>query len=452
MIGSDSNEMNQSRFMKTSFWGLAATRLALWIGLVSGSAVTVAAVPVTFQLNMEIQTILGTFNAGAGHTVEVHGSFDGWGPGRTLVVNASNPNIYQGTIDVAGGAGSQVQYKFVINQSGAQVWEGNVGPGGAQNRSFNLPATAETLPVVYFNNQATPPGVVAVTFQINMSVQETLGNFIPTNGHAVEAHGSFDNWGAGIMLAANPNNASLYQGTVNISGSAGALFEHKFVINQGGGTLVWEGNVGPGGPNGNRTFTLGASPQILPAVYFNNLTNNPGAGIPVTFRLNMGVQIARGTFNPASGTVVVAGQFNSWSTTASPLTNTVDNPSLFVGTVNINSVPAGGSVAHKFVLNGGTWETGNDRVFTLESPSQMLPIEFFDRMPDLGPLSVVVVAPDPFRVTVSWTAGPRIRLQKTTNLNGVWEEVPGTLGQDSAFFDLTFEDERPSTFFRLVGP
>src|SRR6185436_12078754 len=121
-----------------------------------------------------------------------------------------------------------------------------------------------------------------------------------------------------------------------------------------------------------RVLTLGTSPQILPVVYFNNLTNDPGAGIPVTFRLNVGVQVARGTFDPASGTVVVAGPFNSWSTTASPLSNSVENPYIYTGIVKISTTSPGGSVAHKFVLNGGTWEGGDNRAFTLESPSQTL--------------------------------------------------------------------------------
>jgi hypothetical protein len=438
--------------MKTFRPTCASAGLGLWTALILGSTLAASAVPVTFQVNMEIQTTLGNFNAGAGHTVEVHGSFDNWGPGFTLSPNSSNPNLYEGTRDIAGAVGSQVQYKFVINQSGTQVWEvDGVGPGGVQNRAFNVPAAAQVLPVVYFNNQATPPGVVAVTFRVNLSVQEALGNFNPGGGHTVQAHGSFDNWGPGITLAVDPNDAAIYQGTVNITGSAGAAFEHKFVINQSG-TLVWEGSVGPGGPNGNRVLTLAASPQVLPVVYFNNLTNNPGAGIPVTFRVNLGVQVARGLFDPVSGTVVVAGPFNTWSTTASPLSNSVDNPYIFTGTLRITTTSPGGSVAHKFVLNGGTWEGGDDRTFVLESPSQILPVEPFNRVPDLGPVSVSVVAPDPFQVTVSWTAGPRIRLQKSTNLDGPWAEVDGSLGVSSVFFELTFEDERPSTYFRLIGP
>ena len=437
--------------MKTPNLARAPSKSGLWIGFFLASALAASGVSVTFRVNMEIQATLGTFNAGAGHTVEVHGSFDAWGPGVMLTASA-DPNIYQAAVEIAGAAGSQVQYKFVINQSGTQVWENDgVGPGGAQNRALELPATAETLPVVYFNNQSTPPGIVAVTFQVNLSVQETLGNFVPAS-HTVEVHGSFDSWGPGLSLTLDPNNAGIYQGTVNINGSTGATFEHKFVINQGAGTLVWEGNVGPGGPNGNRVLTLSTSPQILPVTYFNNLTNDPGAGVPVTFRVSLAVQISLGLFNPDSGTVVVAGPFNNWSPSTSVLAKSLDDPTVYTGTVNINTVSPGGSVAYKFVLNGGTWEGGDNRVFTLESPSQILPVEPFDRVATLGPVSISVVAPDPFQVTVSWTGGPRVRLQKSTNLNGPWEEVEGSLGVSSFFFDLSFEEERPSTYFRLIGP
>jgi hypothetical protein len=426
---------------------------ALGSALVLSSAPRAAAVAVTFQVNMEIQAILGTFNAGAGHTVEVHGSFDGWGPGFALSPSAGTPGVYEGTTEIAGGSGTQVQYKFVINQSGSLIWESDgVGPGGANNRAFNLPASAQTLPVVYFNNQSTPPGVVAVTFQINMSVQRSLGNFDPALGHTVEVHGSFDGWGAGAMLTVNAANANLYEGTVSVNGSAGAPYEHKFVMNQGGGTLTWEGNVGSGGPFGNRTFNLGTSPQTLPVVYFNNLTNDPGAGIPVTFRVSLEVPIARGMFDPTSGTVVVAGQFNNWSTSASPLTNTPANPYLYTGIININSVPAGGSVAHKFVLNGGTWETGDNRAFTLESPSQTLPIEYFDRVPNLGPVNIAKVEPFFFQFTVSWTGGPLIRLQSAPAVGGPWTDVPNTLGQSSALIDHAFEEEVPPAFFRIIAP
>lgn len=400
---------------------------------------------------MGVQTALGIFNTAAGHTVEVHGSFDGWGPGVVLSPSVSDPNLYEVATEAAGDSGAEVQYKFVINQNGTQVWENDgFGPGGAQNRAFNLSSEAQILPPVYFNNQPTPPGVVAVTFRVNLSIQEAIGNFNPAGGHTVEVRGAFDNWASGLTLAATAEDPDLYEGTVNITGSTGTAIQHKFVINQSG-TLLWEGAVGPGGPDGNRVLTLDASPQVLPVVYFNNLTNDPGAGVPVTFRVNFAVQAALGLFDPASGTVTVAGPFNNWQPTVTALSNTAEEPYVYTGTLPISTTSPGSAVAHKFLMNG-TWEGGDNRSFILESSSQTLPLEPFNRVPDLGPVAVSVVAPDPFQVTVSWTAGPRVRLQKSTNLNGPWEEVEGSLGGSSFFFELTFEEERPSAYFRIIGP
>jgi hypothetical protein len=430
---------------------ITATKLGTWAGLFLGSALMVRAVPVTFQVNMEIQTGLGTFVPGS-HTVELHGSFDGWGPGITLSASPENANVYQEIVDLTGAPGSEVQYKYVINQAGTLVWENDgLGPGGAQNRAVTVPAAEQTLPVVYFNNQSTPPGTVPVTFRVNMGIQEQLGNFDPAM-HTVEARGSFDNWGAGIMLSANPTNAALYEGTAVITGSAGTVIEHKYVINQAG-TLVYEGNVGPGGPFGNRTFVLASSDQTLPIVYFNNLTNNPGAGIPVTFRVNMGVQIARGNFDPTAGTVTLAGPFNNWSTSATTLTNSPTETNVWLGTVNITTASPGGSVPFKFLMNG-TWETGDDRTFILASSAQTLPIEYFDRVPDLGPLALnVAFGVFDVQVTVTWTGGPRVRLQSRTNLtDGEWQDVPDSQGQSEMTFVFELDAMPGNKFFRLIGP
>jgi len=96
----------------------------------------------------------------------------------------------------------------------------------------------------------------------------------------VEVHGSFNNWGPGTLLAPSDSDPGIYEGAIDVFAASGSQVQYKFVINQTG-SLFWEGNVGPGGPNGNRTLTLVAGSQELPVVYFNNLTNNPGAGISI---------------------------------------------------------------------------------------------------------------------------------------------------------------------------
>ena len=427
-----------------------ATRYGIVAGLFLASAPPLFAVDVTFQVNMEIQVTTGNFNPSA-HTIEVHGSFDNWGPGIALSASETNANIYKGTANVTAAPGTQVLYKFVINQAGTLVWEvDGVGPGGIQNRAFNVPDSAQTLPDVYFNNQSTPPGAVAVTFQVNVGIQAELGNFNP-DAHTVEVHGSFDNWGPGITLAQSAGDANIYVGTMNITGSAGTTIEHKFVINQAG-TQVWESNVGPGGPFGNRAFTLAPPSQTLPVVYFNNVTNNPGAGIAVTFQANMALQVARGIFDPATGVVDVRGPFNNWGTPSGLLlTNSAENPWIFAGSLNVSNASPGAAVPYKFNMNG-TWETGDDRTFVLASSAQTLPPRFFDDVSNLGSLSITSAVVFEVEITVSWTAGPRVRLQSRSALSsGQWEDVPDTAGQSTKTLLLPIE-ESGNMFFRLVGP
>jgi len=415
---------------------------AIWSGLgLVLATVSAAAAPVTFQLNMEVQVTLGNFDP-ASDTVELRGSFDGWGAGITLEQIPAGPALYQGTVELGGAPGSAVQYKFVINRAGTLVWEGNVGPGGAQNRTVNVPDSAQALPVVYFNNQTSAPTTIAVTFQVNMEIQKEIGNFDPAT-HVVEVHGEFDNWGAGVALSATATNANIYAGTVEVSGSPGATSAYKFVINKEG-TLVWEGNVGPGGASGNRTFTLAESAQTLPVVYFNNLETNPGAGIPVTFQVSMAVQTALGNFDPASGAVALAGQFNDWSTTDTPMTNSPTDTNVYLVTVKVKASP-GASIPYKFVMNGSTWEGGDNRTFTLASSAQTLPVVFFNRLDNLGALTITL---DGDQATVSWTAGPYVRLQSTADLASPWADVPDSLGQSS----MTFTVEKGPKFFRLAGP
>lgn len=392
---------------------------------------------------MGVQTDLGNFTPGA-DSVELRGSFNGWSGGTLLTPSPGDARVYQVTLDLTETAGSTVQYKFVVDRSGTIVWEGNVGPKGSQNRTLVVPAAAETLPVVYFNNQEAPPGVVNVTFQVDMSVQKSMGRFDASND-TVEVHGSFDNWGPGITLQASSANANVYQGDLEITGSPGAVFEYKFVLNQAG-TQAWEGNVGAGGSFGNRTLTLAQGNQVLPVVFFDNLAVDPGAGVPVTFRVDMGVQRLLGVFDPGFGTVTVAGQFNNWNTTATPLTNSTAAPDVFSGTVLIKAA-AGTAIPFKFVRDGSNWETGDNRTFTLESSAQALPVLYFNNQATLGSLTITQTTAT--EVTVSWAASSQVRLQSTTSLTGTWQDVPDSTGQETMTFPVESGGNR---FFRLVAP
>jgi hypothetical protein len=192
---------------------------------------------------------------------------------------------------------------------------------------------------------------------------------------------------------------------------------------------------------------LRSTNQVLPVVYFDNLALVPTA-IPLTFQVDMGAQIAQGNFDPMADTVSVAGDsINNWNATASPLANSASDTNLWVGTFDVTST-SGSAVAYKFVVNGSTWESIDNRAYTLTSTNaQTLPRAFFNNVSNLGALLISPVSGN--QTTLTWTACPLIRLQSSSDLkNGLWQDVPNTLGQGSATVTL---GTGPS-FFRLIGP
>lgn len=108
-----------------------------------------------------------------------------------------------------------------------------------------------------------------VTFQVDMSVQMGLGSFNPAAGDYVSVAGDLNNWSTSASVLTNgPPNTNIYTGTFNLTNAPGTTINYKFIM---GG--AWEHNgVGPGGAQ-NRRFTLASTPQTLPVVYFDNLTN-----------------------------------------------------------------------------------------------------------------------------------------------------------------------------------
>jgi hypothetical protein len=403
------------------------------------------AVPVTFQVDMSVQTALGNFNPTT-DTVDVAGdAINAWSTSASpLSSSSTDSNLWTGTFDVTGNPGTTVQYKFLMNTAGGVVWEGNVGGvGGTGNRSFTLAAGAQTLPVVYFNNVTNSTSVTdEITFQVDMSVQIALGNFDPSTG-TVNISGEFNDWSATATVMTNsPSNTNLWVITLPLSGGLGTSVGYKYLMN---GT--WEGNVGPSGSQ-NRSVTLERTNQVLPAVYFNNQAMSP-VPTPLVFQVDLAVQIALGNFDPTTGTVEARGSFNNDWAAGFFLTNSPDNTSVYTGTfIDTNDVP-GTAIGFKFVLDGSIWESINNRTYTLASTNaQTVPLVFFNDIDNFGPISIQM-ASTPGQAALSWTAGPLVRLQSATDLlNGNWQDVPNTQGSNS----VTVAIGPSRSFFRLTGP
>ena len=242
---------------------------------------------------------------------------------------------------------------------------------------------------------------VPVTFQVNMDYQITSGNFRP-QADTVEARGIFNDWAAGLALTNSPANPNVYQGTCEVANPApGATVEYKFVINGS----RWEENLV--GPLDNRSFVLARDAQVLPVVYFGDVWK--GSPIPLTFRVDMSVQLAKTNFNPKTSVVEARGSFQAlrrWKA-GFVLTNTPASPNVYQGTYKIG-LPPNSKIKYKFVyrdLTDITWESIPDRSFLVPGSASVMPIAFFNdesdsmvisaQAPEVSPASPQILAVKP---------------------------------------------------------
>ena len=290
-----------------------------------------------------------------------------------------------------------------------------------------------------------------VTFQVNMGIQTALGSFNPA-ADVMEVRGSFNGWAAGITLTNSPGNTNVYSVVFDDASDApDTALQYKYVINRLNPdtqaiALVWEGNVGVGMQN--RAFTLAATDQTLPVAFFNNLSVDPGVGIPVTFRVNMALPTLAGTFNPGTDIVQVRGGFyNNWGP-GLLMTKSTGNSNIYVATYNIKTLAPGATVPHKFTINDGGWEGGVDRTFVLANSAQSLPVVYYNRVNPVDPGSIAIRSLAGGKFSVSWSARAGVYLQSTSNLaSGVWLDVPNSDNQGS----LEFPIGSAPTFFRLAS-
>lgn len=301
---------------------------------------------ITFSVDMSAQIAAGTFDPALdGVSVE-------WGAGFSSfeLLAPQGAGIYSRVVSVSALANTPVNYRFVIEPSDplAPLVPETV------SRNFLMPSAPEALTTAFFNNiQAYRD----VTFTVNMSVQETLGNFDPAS-QTVEVRGSFNNFGGGNTLTSQ--GGGIYSATFRVGGTPDATVEYKFYTAGTGAAGYESGN--------NRTFTFAINPGgaptpalVLPTVFFSNQDVVPDFR-PVTFSVNMNQQITAGNFNPTGGVVEVRGSFNGFAG-GTTMTDT-DADGIYTRTVNIVGAP-GSLLEYKFWATGPTWETTPNRSATL---------------------------------------------------------------------------------------
>ncbi len=215
-----------------------------------------------------------------------------------------------------------------------------------------------------------------ITFQVNMAVQERLGDFNPAVD-TVLVRGSFNGWGGYTDILTTVAPDSVYRITVVI---ATGNIEYKFVMaNRAAGDDRWEGV-------NNRIYTVTTEDDTLDVVYFNNQSSSAVFDLEVLFRVDMRVQILMGTFDPVADVVMVRGGTPplEWGGSNNQLPQVTGSPGLYADWIEFDNLPYPGEIQYKFVsLIGGDpnnprWEQvpgGGNRIcaFTGTEPDDLPP-------------------------------------------------------------------------------
>lgn len=324
--------------------------------------------PVTFEVDMRLQQALKLFDP-ANHKVYLMGDVTDWRTGREMVRQGTDSTIYRLTLNLGGDAGiSKRGFKFRFGNSSAPNggWEGDVNLAADEDRRILTlgPAGVEqnTGPQMFNNDNRDVRNVI---FAVDMSVQNFLGNFNPDTGKVyLVGDDVVGNWGTGREMT-RQGATWIYTVEIPLAGAAGTLLSYKFKFGN-----TYEGDVNPASNEDRRILRLEAKDldQPLPEVFFNNVSQARS----LTFRVDMSVRARKGVFNTNTGTVYVAGSFNGWNPTATPMS--AQGNGVYGAEVLVDGPLSG--VQYKFLQEGEYESFATNRVITTVLPNlQASPLE-----------------------------------------------------------------------------
>ena len=192
---------------------------------------------------------------------------------------------------------------------------------------------------------------VTITFEVNLAVQQELGNFDPVI-HTPKIAGSFTGWQTSaveLQLAYDTTYAATFK--FDTDGPNSDL-QYKFIWEDSAGVATWEFIEGTS--SGNREYSLSADDTLtsfFSDMGYENLSSGSSTEqFDVMFSVNMDVPVDLGVFNPDSMEVVVVGNFNGWDThSGAPLTFNGTN---YDGEFRMDLVP-GDTLIYKYLIVDG---------------------------------------------------------------------------------------------------
>ncbi len=287
---------------------LYATAAVLFAAIIANAQVNL-----TFQVDMQNQTVgadgvhvAGSFQAAAGFPGD-------WDPATTALTDPDGDNIYEVTVSVPAGT---YQYKFVNGNAWGSDESVPSSCAVSNNREVVVAASAITTPNVCFGScdpcPSGPIPVFNITFEVDMSTTCDVDS--------VDVAGMMNNWSGGDMLR-DPDGDGIYSITLPIdSGEVQYKFRRYFQ-----GSANWEGIA-------NRIHTANGVATV-PYTCFNATTACSPVPAPadVTFRVDMSNEA------PDASGIFVIGDFTSpaWQAGAIQLLPDPNAPGFYQATYNM---------------------------------------------------------------------------------------------------------------------
>ena len=237
---------------------------------------------------------IGLYDRGRGDSLEVRGSFNGWGCDNPLLCEMQRvpgEDLFEGAFDVTAFAETSFDYKYFINfndvefesafgEAAPSGWEEPISTTGA-NRNFVFEGTSQQDIGLQFFNDVLPGNIipdgneVAVTFQVRMDsalvdmaapfdpavdtvtvqVNDALWSF--TQGIKRDGDGNFQ-IDTGKIVLTDDDGDGLYTGTMMVAGPTYGAIQYKYAYG-GDGTFANEGGGGFSDAGRNRTRYIAAN-------------------------------------------------------------------------------------------------------------------------------------------------------------------------------------------------
>ena len=245
-----------------------------------------------------------------------------------------------------------------------------------------------------FNNlsidaDSIPVETRQIKFSVNMGYLEgqspkgfdgALGDKIYVRGYPSGG------WGEAEKVELTQEVGGIYSVVRNVAGDTGLKSGgYKFYIEKGLGSTTVVVNSGYES-SAEREFNLPVGDVDLPMVYFNNVS----ASRTMTFAVNMGVQISKSLFTPATQGVEVRGSFNGWTGGVAPLSD-ADNDGIYTGSFTVVG-NLGETIEYKFyrtsASGAGYEDLANNRTVPLgaDGVNSTIATAFFKNDDGIGPV------------------------------------------------------------------